>query len=554
MKESVLQAPRGGRVGPKTPVSGRTAVCSSQHALVTETMANVMKDGGNAVDAAIAGSLLQATVQQDMTNHAGTVTFLYWEQATRKIHDLNGMGTIVPGLSLFRPVPADKGLYASGGRVPYAVIPGFMPAMKALFERFASKPWKELCEPALYWAEEGHVVTSFEHFVLANTVTFFLHTPSGRAHFAPDGHLPQVGDRWPKPSLARTLARLADEGPDCFITGAWAQAFVERANELGWPIKLADMDASPPRWGSGLRYRHGDCEVAQLSPPQRQGVYCSLVLGVLDNLGIESLGHYTESAEALYFIAHALRRATHEIGVLNDPWIFEDPSEILMSGEYHALLARVLERAKPKVDLTEHVKLTANASALGPAALFPTQPTGSCELSIVDRDGNWVQMMNTLQSGGIPGEVVDGVPMVGSHGATSLTRWGGWLAGGGRMTSVIGNTIVLRNGRPWLALGTPGSVDFAVAQVLTNILAFRMDPYAAEDAPRMLPIRDDYTIPIESRIPTSVAAGLARLGVAIDPLPAYDYHMGSFQMSWRDERGLLHGCSGPRRPGTAQAW
>ena len=515
-------------------------------------MLDVMRDGGNAVDAAIAGCLVQATIQQDMTNHAGTVTFLFWEAATGEIHELNSMGTIVPDLAPFTPVPEGKGLYASES-VPFAVIPGFMPGMKALYDRFATKPWPELCEPAVRWAEEGHEVGSFEHLVMAQTVDFFLYTTSGREHFTPDGHLPQVGDRWPKPELAETLRRLAAEGPDYFINGEWAKHFVQRANDLGWPIKLADMSAMSPRWGKGLRYRHGDHEIVQLSPPERQAVYCSLVLGILEELELPSFGHYTQSAEALYYFGHALRRAEYETGFLNDPATFEDPAEILMSPEYQSLLAKVLRNSRPKADLSRHVEVSApNAKAAVRAR--PSQPAGSCELSLVDTQGNWVQMMNTLQSGGIPGEVVDGVPMVGSHGQTNLmVGIGGWFAGSSRMRSVIGNTIVLRGGKPWLSLGSPGNVHCTVPQVLSNILDYGMDPYEAEDAPRMLPLGDDYKLAVESRIASTTLADLAKLGVRAEPLPRYDYHMGTFQMSWRGQDGRLRSAAGPRRAGKAAA-
>ena len=316
----------------------------------------MLKDGGNAIDATIAGCLVQATVQQDMTNHTGTVTLLYWEASTGKTYELNGMGTIVPGLAPFRRVPKGQGLYAAE-MSPYAVIPGFMPALKALYERFGSKPWADLCAPAVHWATEGHEVDSFEHLVMAQTVDYYLYTPSGRAHFMPGGHLPQVGDRWPKPELARTLERLADEGPDHFITGDWAQRFVALANQLGWPIEAAHMSAMPPRWGEGTRYRHGDFEIVQLSPPERQALFCALVLGILEHLDVRSLGHYTESAEALYYFGHALRRASFETGLINDPATFEDPSETLLSPDFHAQLADLIRRSKPKVDLTEHVEL-----------------------------------------------------------------------------------------------------------------------------------------------------------------------------------------------------
>jgi gamma-glutamyltranspeptidase/glutathione hydrolase len=531
-----------GRVGPKQPARGQSAVCASQHPIVTDTMLEVMRGGGNAVDATIAGCLVQATVQQEMTNHTGTVTFLLWEASTGRVHELNSMGTIVPGLAPFRPYPGHG----------VAVIPGFMPGLKALHERFATKPWQELCTPAVHWAEEGHEVSSFEHFVLAQTASWYLGSQSGRAHFLPDGHLPQVGDRWRKPELARTLRALAEEGPDHFISGGWARAFVERANQMGWPIALSHMAAIPPRWGEGLRFTHRGREIVQLSPPERQAVFCSLALGILAELDVASLGHYTESAEALYYVAHALRRAEYEVGMLNDPQIFDDPSGPLMSPELHAQLADVLRRSKPKVDLTEHVELVAGKNALAAAG---APRIGSCELSIVDADGNWVQMMNTLQSGGIPCEVVGGVPMCGSSVELRMSYLiGGWFTGGGRMRSVIGNTLVLEDGAPVWSLGSPGNVHCTVPQVLLNRLDYGLDPYRAEDEPRMLPLTDDYTLPIESRLAPSVVADLARLGVLVDPLPPYDFHMGSFQMSWRDPDGTLNATAGPRRAGSAAAF
>ena len=545
-----------GRVGPKSAIDGSSAVASSQHPIVTETMLDVMREGGNAVDAAIAGCLVQATVQQDMTNHTGTVSMLFYEAATGQVHELNSMGAVVPDLAPFYSVPGGKGLYAPvGTRGPFAVVPGFMPGMKAMYERFATLPWARLCEPAVRWAEDGHEVTSFEHLVMAQTVDFFLYTPSGREHFTPGGHLPQVGDVWAQPELAKTLRRVMDEGPDEMIGGEWARAFVSRANDLGWQIDLSHMDALPPRWAAGLRWQHKGSEIVQCSPPERQGVFCALVLGVLDELGVSELGPLTESAETLYYTAHALRRASYECGFLNDPAVFEDPSSYLLSDDFHRVLAQVLRSSKPKVNLTRHVELTSGPNAIRMATSSASkQPAGSCELSLIDPKGNWVQMMNTLQSGGIPGEVVGGIPMVGSHGVTSLqAAIGGWFSGGGRMRSVMSNTMVFRDGSPWLQLGSPGNVHCTVPQVLTNVLDHGLDPYTAEDLPRMLPFEEDYKISIESRIDGAIVRELAAMGVAVNPLPDYDYHMGTYQMCWRDEAGL-HAATGPRRAGMASGF
>jgi len=546
------------RQGPKEVIRGKRAVAASQHPIVTQTMLDVLKAGGNAADAAVAGCITQATVQPDMTNHTGTVTFLHWDAKTGQAHQLISSGTLPERLPPFRTYPPNLGGYAMGAG-PIACIPGFMPAMHAIHSRFGSKPWASLVEPAIRWAEEGHPVNTFEIMALDYGFASDVYFPSGRKFFTPNGFPMTVGDLWKNPELAAALRRVASDGAEYFIKGGWAQKFVATANELGWRIKLEDMSANPPRWGEPFRYPHRGYEILQLAPPERQGVYSSLVLGILRELDITNVGSYTESAEAVYYLAHALRRAAFECGYLNDPVIFESPRSTWTSPAFHKHLAEILKMSKPKVDLSNHVKLTSGIPALAAAGL-PTagpgkadQPAGSCELSIVDAQGNWVQMMNTLQSGGIPGQVIDGVPMVGSHAGFDMGAGiNAWLAPGARIRSVIGNTIVLKDGKPVLSLGTPGNVHCTVPQVLSRILDFGMEPYDAAVAPRMLPLRDDYVLEIESRLPEKVAVDLVKMGIKIKPLPTYDYHMGSFQMSWRDSKtGLLGSNVDPRRAGMA---
>lgn len=548
----ITLADGSGRVGPKRHASGHRAVASSQHPVVTETMLDVLRSGGNAADAVVAGSITQAVVQQDMTNHTGTVTGLFYSAETGEITELNSMGRMVSGQPAHHPVPGGKGLYAPvGSRGPMSVIPGFMPGMKAIHERFGTSPWSDLVAPAVAAARDGHTVTSFEHLVMAQTVDLFLYTVSGRAHFTPEGHLPQVGEVWAQPELAETMEALATEGPDYFITGGWAEQFLARAQELDWAITPEHLDWTP-RWSAPTTWTRGDYEVSQLSAPDRQGVYCAIVIGILDALDITSLGHFSESAQAGYYLAHALRLAHLECGFVNDPAIFEDPSSTLMDPDFHAFLAAKLRRSLPKIDLTEHVELTRGKTALAAAGGASKQPAGSCELSVVDEHGNWVQMMNTLQSGGIPGEVVGGVPMVGSHQSNALTSAiSGWFTGDGGMRSILSNTMVRRDGEVVLSLGSPGNVHCTVPQVLANVLLYDLDPPQAEDLPRMLPLADDYVLSVESRVSPDYVRDMAALGVLVNPLPAYDYHMGSYQSCWREPDGTLHASTGPRREGAA---
>jgi gamma-glutamyltranspeptidase / glutathione hydrolase len=538
-------------------VREKRAVCSTDNTIVTNTILRILREGGNAIDATIAGCIVQATVEPFMTNHTGSVTCLYYEARSGELYGLDSYGTVPHDLPLFKPVPAlDCGLARSGFE-PSACIPGFMPGMKALYERFGSKPWESLVEEAIYWAEEGHPVSSFELLFNAWALDFITYFPEGRALYAQGGFLPSVGSRFRNPQLARTLRALAKNGPDHFITGEWARHFIDKANLMGWEIEPAHMTATPPRWGAPVRYKYHGYELAHLPLPQRQGVFCALALGIVDNVAGGSAP--ADSAEAIYVMAHALRIAAQLCGFVNDPEIFEVPVETWLDPTYHKHLASLVEHSRPRVDLTNHVEKTWGAVKLGAAGLpfekaeKNNQPSGSCELAVVDADGNWVQMMNTSQSGGIPGQVIDGVPMIGSHAtaANMASAMDTWLAPGARMRSVIGNTIALRDGKPEFSLGSPGEVHCTVPQVLANLINRQMDYVAAIEAPRMFPLGDDYSLTIESRLPMETVKTLTALGIRLQPELEYDHHMGSFQVAWREQSGMLGASADLRRCGVA---
>jgi gamma-glutamyltranspeptidase/glutathione hydrolase len=325
---------------------------------------------------------------------------------------------------------------------------------------------------------------------------------------------------------------------------------------MGWPITLAHMEETPPRWVEPLRFTHGEHEIVGLAPPQQQALYCAYVMGVLRHLGIAD--HAPGSAEHIFYMAHALRLGLYQCGFLGDPMVGRYAFDQLLDDDFQRAGARMIGGLRPEIDLTEHVRLTATGSAkagrptrsIAPPAL----PPSSCELSIVDAEGNWVQMMNTMQSGGIPGMVVEGIPMCGSH-ATFTGMSGNMdakLVAGTRMRRALGSTFVLRDGVPVLSLGTPGNVYFTIPQMLTYLLDFGLDITAAQDGVRMLPMDEDGSVTVEDRLETATLDRLASWGVNTRAVSPYEYHMGSFQMCFRDTAtGQLGASADPRRCGVA---
>lgn len=539
--------------GPKPLAEGR-AVASTGNPIVTETAIAILAAGGNAADAAIAAALVQAVVEPHLTSHAGMVSCLYWDGTKAQAHQLNALGTLAPDLAPFRPINGVGGWAREGAPGPQAAIPGFMPGLAALHERFGSKSWAELCAPAIQWAQSGHAVSSFEYGVNVFAAPFCTYFESGRAVFMPDGYLTPVGKVVRNPAMAETMQRLSDEGPDYFTSGGWAKAFVAAGNELGWAVRLDHLTANPPRWQTPLRFAHRGHEIVGLAPPERQGAFCAMVLGILDHAGIGQMEPF--GADYVFTMAHALRLAEHACGFMHDPVVAGDAASVLMDPAFHVQQARLIAASRPHADLTEHVRLTRGRAALAASGWNSASrkpPVGSCEISIVDANGNWVQMMNTIQSGGIPGMAVDGVFMMGSHEQTSMNaHFSNFRVPGARMRNILGNTLVLKDGAPWLALGTPGNVYATVAQMLVHILDFGMDPQLASDAPRMLPLEDDYTLNIESRLAPKTVTDLTAMGLLLGPMPQWDWNQGSFQMSWRDG-DRLKASADFRRTGSAEA-
>jgi len=272
--------------------------------------------------------------------------------------------------------------------------------------------------------------------------------------------------------------------------------------------------------------------VVSLGPPQQQGVFCGFVLGVLRNLGIRE--SEPGSAEHVFYLAHAMRQGLYYCGMIGDPAAAEYAVDAILDDGFHATIAKIIRGLRPKIDLTKHVALTSGPGLPGTAGGKPTggdarpkQPTGSCELAVVDREGNWVQMMNTLQSGGIPGVVLHGIPMVGSH--ATFTGMSGFMDAkvvkGIRPRCVIGNTMVFQGGKPMISLGSPGNVHCTVPQVLTYLLDYRFDPYRAADAIRMLPLAEDGSVTIEDRVSGATVDQLRSWGVQVRAVGQYDWHM-----------------------------
>jgi gamma-glutamyltranspeptidase/glutathione hydrolase len=540
--------------GPKPIAKGKQAMVSTQNPELTKAMVQVIKDGGNAVDATITGCILQNVLQPHMSTHSGIVDFLYWDESSGHSYFLNSISELPEGLPPFRPNPY---------LMSPATIPGFMPGMAALAERFGTKPWSYYIQPAIEAAEKGVLMTSFQYGCIASMWPEGLgYFPSGREFWFPNGFIVPVGKRWKMPRMAETLRRLAEEGPEYFTKGDWAKHFVETANEIGWKITMDHMAACKPMWQEPLRFTYKDYEMIGNPPPEMGGLITAYFLGVMEEFDLKKMGHYTQSAETLALIARMFYRERVDLDdLIQDPLAYKIPTQVFLSKKYHRLVAQILRDSEPIIDLTEDVKLRTGVAAMAASGQQGTSGVGSCGNCVVDTQGNWVTMLHTI-GGGVPGLVVDGIPGYGGGGNALYS------GPGRRGRYPINPILIMRDDRPFMTLNSPGEVDTNVPTVLLNILGFDMPPYAAIDAPRFHPtpdrerppgwqtsLHERWFLDVENRLPEKVIAGLAKQGLRVRPLGAYNWHTGSIQLIWRDEEtGMLKGATDPRRLGYAEGF
>ncbi len=527
--------------GPKAVAVGEKAMVSTQLPIVTEAAVQVLRDGGNAIDAFITAVFLQNVVDYHQVSLFGAMAGLYYEAATGKYYVFDAYSE--------RP-RADTCGEGDAGQVAIAGKPR---GLQELAKRFGSRAWESYLAPAIAAAEEGAVVTSFmygNNYSSWSSGDLIQPNKEAREFYMPDGHLVPVGARWKMPALAQTLRGIASDGADYMYTGTWGQKFVREARKRGYCVDVSNMAEYAVRWDEPVRSTYRGYEIFSEPPPKKGGVQIAYNLNILEHFDLKKLGHYSESAETLDIMARTLGRVEDDLRYnIVDPLSFKIPTHIWLSKEYAKVGADFVRNTMVQsgVDLGP---VTSAAWALDQVGSPYVQTLEAVDDSnhnvIVDAQGNWVSSLHTGH-GGAPGVFIDGVRATGSG-------FRGQTTGPGRRVSANSTgTIVAKDGKPWLSLGSPGVPPQPVTQVLVNIIDFGMDPREAAAVTRFFAFRNpDRVVEIESRISDEFRKAVRARGIRLQEAGPYNWHYGSMQIVWRDPAtGKLHGVSDPRRLGHA---
>ena len=536
--------------GPKTAATAAKAMVSSSHPEVSRAMLDVLKKGGNAVDAMITALILQPILEPQMSTLAGGMGAIIYEAKTNKLYyldaELDHTGQGAPITAVLGAESAGVG-ETSGRRIG---VPGTVAGLRAAAERFGTMKWADYFQPAIRLAEQGFPMYSF---LFAETQAASLGRlsayASGRQEFMPDGFVPAVGSTVRRPNLAKTLLRLAADGPDYFYKGEWARRFVNAVNATGGGMSMDDLAGYRARWVEPVRSTYRGYEIASAPPPSNGGALIEMVLNLAEQFDLGRMPHYTESPKTLALMRRIFELAeTNTNAFVRDPLAADVPIEALLSKDYAKSLARLIDGSWPKTPLTEPPQVPAATSPHDGRDSFYSDTN---HLVIADGMGNLVSVTHTVYGSTFAtGLVVDGVGVNSGNGFPGTA-----LGQGRRVVSPFPATMVMRNGKPWVAIGSPGLSSRAVAIVLTNLLGFEKGLYESVDAPRFQGNQPTQAFEVESRVPDTVLDGLAAFGIRVQRTAPYNWHFGSVQAVMRDEKtGHLIGVADPRRAGYAAGY
>lgn len=524
----------------RSPAYAANAMAATSVPTATWVALDVLKSGGNALDAAIAATALLGVIEPQSTGLGGDCFCLY-HPVGGPVIAMNGSGRAPKRLTI--DALSAQGITALTPTSPHTVtVPGAVAAWETLLAAHGRKGLDELLQPAIHYAEEGFVVTPRVAYDWAHAVPKLQST--GAASFLPEGTAPRPGDVFRQPALARTLGRIATHGARAFYEGDIAQHLLTLLAAHGGLHQAQDFAAmrTAIEFVKPVHRTWRDHEVWQC-PPNSSGILVLMLLGILDDappvssdpLDVRRLHRYAQAGRLVYRDRDAL---------LGDPRHHPVPTETLLSASYlRSLSARIRD---------EPIGASLTPSDVPSLRASLPEHKDTVYVSVVDRDGNACSFINSTFEHFGSGLVcpVTGVVLHNRGYSFSLDPTHPNALGPERrpMHTILPGMLT-RDNKPLLTYGVMGGhyQPFGQAWLLTNLFDYGMDIQSAIDCPRFLP--DPAHLQVERGISDRTRRALSALG---HTLTATAEPLGGAQAIWVDhQRGVLIGGSDPRKDGCA---
>ena len=454
----------------RSEVIATNGMAATSHPLATQTAINVLKDGGNAIDAAIAANAVLGLVEPTGCGIGGDLFAIVWDAESNKLYGLNSSGPSPMAMNI--DFIKEKGLDRIPAYGPLPVtVPGAVAGWASLHKKFGKKDFKSLFDEAIFYAESGFPVSELIAYYLKNSSERFKDYPNFSETWMINGKTPSKGEVFKNPDLANTYKLVATSYGDDFYNGSIAKKISSFIQSQGGLLTNEDMSNYSPEWVTPVSTNYRGYDVWEL-PPNGQGIAALQILNILENYDISSMK--LDSAEYIHLFTEAKKLAYEDRAkYYADPNFSKIPTSELISKQYANERLKLLNRNK--------------AAQRYDAGL---ENGDTIYLTVADKYGNIVSLIQSNYRGMGSGMVPENLGfMLQDRGEMfSLDpNHKNSLAGGKRPFHTIIPAFITKDDKPFISFGLMGGAmqPQGHAQIVINLIDFNMNLQEAGDAPRI---------------------------------------------------------------------
>jgi len=532
----------------RSPVLATSAMAATSQPLATQVALDVMKSGGNAIDAAIAANALLGLVEPTGNGIGGDLFAIVWHAETEKLYGLNASGRSPQSLS--RQWFIDQGYTSIPSHGPLPVsVPGTVDGWYMLHDRFGRLPMPKLLQPTIDYAEKGFPVSQLIAYYWQRSVAILEKWPGFVDQFTKDGRAPAEGDIWRNPGLASTLKALAKGGRDAFYQGQIARTIAAYMQDHGGFLSLQDLADHRGNWIEPVSTNYRGYDVWEL-PPNGQGIAALQILNIVEQFDVANMGR--ESAEFVHLFTEAKKLA------------FEDRAKYYADPDFNKIPVRQLISKPYAQSRAKLIDQTRASRAYSAGKLLEEGDT--IYLTTADNEGNMVSLIQSNYRGMGSGMTPPGLGFILQDRGEMFSLEEGHFnqfEGGKRPFHTIIPAFVTKDGKPWMSFGLMGGAmqPQGHAQIIINMVDFGLDVQAAGDAPRIHhsgsseptgeKMMDGGILNLETGYPLATIRQLMRMGHKIQYANG---PYGGYQAIYRADNDVYWGATESRKDGHAAGY
>ncbi len=455
----------------RSEVIAQHGMAATSQPLATQIALDILKSGGNAIDAAIAANALLGLVEPTGSGMGGDLFAIIWDAKSQKLYALNSSGWSPKSLSLqyfkekgYKKIPAF-------GPLP-VTVPGAVAGWFAMHDKFGSMPMKKILQPAINYARNGFPMTELIAYYMERSGYFLQKYPGFKETYMPNGHTPRKGEIFKNPDLANTLEKIAKGGRDAFYKGEIAKTIDKFIHEQGGFLSYDDLAEFQPEWVEPVSTNYRGYDVWEI-PPNGQGIAALQILNILEQFDIKSMGF--GSADYIHLFTEAKKLVFEDRAkYYADMKFAKVPVDWLISKEYAKQRAKLINmnRASRHYDAGE------------------LEQGNTIYMTVADKYGNMVSLIQSNYRGMGSGMIPTGLGfMLQDRGELFSLQEGhnNVFAPRKRPFHTIIPAFITKNGKPYISFGVMGGAmqPQGHAQIVVNLIDFGMNLQEAGDAPRI---------------------------------------------------------------------